>query len=134
MNGNDGTHFDWFANDRVCEFFMFFKSTEMGFIKVFLDNEGYVTGYLYEENYKYGDEPIMLPKKYIGKDDAIYLAALLLKEADGRGIYDKPIDQIDFDAEPGWYHIEEMKSEQEDEYSDEYYDEYDDDDEDDEWY
>lgn len=25
MNGNDGTAFDWEANDRCCEFYMFYR-------------------------------------------------------------------------------------------------------------
>ena len=32
MNGNDGTDFDWEANDRLCEF-MVFHENEYGYIK-----------------------------------------------------------------------------------------------------
>lgn len=63
MNGNDGTSFDWFCNNRLCEFLMFYKSTEMGFIKVFVNSDDTITGYMYKENYKHGDKPICLTKK-----------------------------------------------------------------------
>ena len=86
MNGNDGTFFDWCCNERLCEFFMFFKSTEMGFIKVFVNNDDTITGYMYKENYNYGDDPICLEKVKISNGDALYLATLMDKMAD-KNIY-----------------------------------------------
>lgn len=41
MNGNDGTFFDWTVNDRCCEFFVFYRSTELGFIKLFVNSNAY---------------------------------------------------------------------------------------------
>ncbi len=41
---------------------MFFKSTEMGFIKVFVNNDDTITGYMYKDDYKYGDKAIELEK------------------------------------------------------------------------
>lgn len=115
MNGNDGTYFDWCCNERLCEFFMFFKSTEMGFIKVFVNNDDTITGYMYKENYNYGDNQICLEKVKISNGDALYLAALMDKMADKKHLYDKPISQIDFDYEPSAWEIADMCEDEDDE-------------------
>ena len=100
MNGNDGTYFDWNMNDRCCEFFMFYKSTEMGFIKLFVKKDGKMFAYMYEEDYKYGDEPIKVEEEDLGEENALYLAALLLVMADDKRKFDKAISEIDFGYEP----------------------------------
>lgn len=49
MNGNDGTAFDWEANDRLCEF-MRFHPNEYGAVKLLLDKNGNVTIYIYADD------------------------------------------------------------------------------------
>ena len=44
MNGNDGTEFDWEMNGRCCEFYLFYKETEMGFLKVFVNDDDTIDG------------------------------------------------------------------------------------------
>ena len=92
MNGNDGTHFDYFVNSRLCEFCVFYKETGMGFIKVFVNANDPVTGYIYPDNGE-GDA-ITLDKVMLKHYDALYLATFLNKQADCKKIYDKPIDKI----------------------------------------
>lgn len=108
MNGNDGTDFDWGMNERCCEFFMFYKSTEMGFIKVYVNKDDTIDGYMYKEDYLYGDTPISLKETKLQEGDALYLAALLYKQADKKNLYDKPICEIDFDYKPSSWEIEYM--------------------------
>lgn len=124
MNGNDGTDFDWSANDRLCEFFMFYKSTEMGFIKVYVNSNDTMDGYVYKEEYKYGDEPIRLDRKKLGKEDALYFAALMYQIADRKDLYDKPISQLDFNHEVTWGELEDIRGYDDEE--DDYWDEDDD--------
>ena len=133
MNGNDGTFFDWVMNQRCCEFFMFYKRTEMGFVKVFVNKDDTIYGYMYKEGYKYGDEPICLKKERLLDGDSVYLAALLHKKADKENIFDKPICKIDFDYKPSMMEIEEMSDDYED---DDVWDAewYENDEEDDEFY
>lgn len=86
MNGNDGTPFDWVFNDRLCEFYKFYKSTEYGFIKVFVDKSGYMRGYLYKDEGK-GDA-IYLEEKYLGKEKAKRLRYFIESKTDNIGRYD----------------------------------------------
>ena len=115
MNGNDGTEFDWNWNDRCCEFFQFYKETELGFIKVYVNSDDTLSGYVWLDN-GYG-EAIHLPEERLKNGDALYLASLLYQEADGKGIWDEDIYLIDFEAKPK--HILESEDD-EDEYIDEY--------------
>ena len=38
MNSNDNTFFDWNCNNRLCEFFIFYKN-EVGFIKANINSD-----------------------------------------------------------------------------------------------
>lgn len=120
MNGNDGTDFDWNCNDRLCEFFMFYKSTEMGFVKVFVNKDDTMDAYVYKEEYKYGDEPLKPEKVKLRKEDALYLAALMYNIADRKNLYDKPISQLDFDHEVTWGELEDMRYSGEEEEDDDW--------------
>jgi hypothetical protein len=50
MNANNGTEFDWEANERTCKFCVFYKATESDFIKVYLTKEGTAVGYIYDSD------------------------------------------------------------------------------------
>lgn len=113
MNGNDGTDFDWHCNGRCCEFYLFYKETEYGFIKVFVNRNGTINGYLYLDN-GYG-KAIELEEENFGKDDALYLATLLKIEADDRNIYDESIDKINFDRNLEWYEMDVLEDEEDEE-------------------
>ena len=113
MNGNDGTDFDWHCNNRCCEFYLFYKETEYGFIKVFVNRDGTINGYLYLDN-GHG-KAIYLEEENFGKDDALYLATLLKIEADDRNIYDESIDKINFDRNLEWYEMDVLEDEEDEE-------------------
>lgn len=100
MNANDGTDFDWFMNDRCCEFYIFYNN-DCGFIKVFVNADDTLTGYIYlDRGYS---EAIYLEKKYLNEEDALYLASLMNKIADKEGIYDQPIDKLNFNTELDYF-------------------------------
>ena len=90
MNGNDGTHFDWNCNDRLCEFVVFYKS-EYGFIKVILDKDDVLTGYVYKDR---GYEPVGRYERQLEDGVAWSLKNLLLREADNEGLFDFDINEI----------------------------------------
>jgi hypothetical protein len=97
MNGNDGTDFDWDMNGRCCEFFVFYKDTENGFIKVIITIEDIMYAYVYDDEANISGtriEPIELES-----GDAQYLASLLIQEADNKDIFDENIENINFDID-----------------------------------
>ena len=49
MNGNDGTMFDYEENDRLCEFEVFYSSTNYCFLKMFIGSNGEFLVYIYDE-------------------------------------------------------------------------------------
>ena len=49
MNGNDGTDFDWDANDKVCEFVVFYKESEMGALKLDFYKNDTVSYYFFKD-------------------------------------------------------------------------------------
>ena len=97
MNGNDGTEFDWNVNDRCCEFYLFYKETEMGFIKVLVNKDDTISRYVYDDK-GYG-EAIKLEYTNLLNGESKYLVSLLKKEADNKGIWDNDIRKINFDSE-----------------------------------
>lgn len=96
MNGNDGTDFDWNANGNTSEFYMYHKN-EIGFIKLYVNNDDTYTAYVYPNGEMKAVETI---KGDLDEGDSLYLAALLYRKADREYIYDEAIDEIDFSYEP----------------------------------
>ena len=94
MNGNDGTDFDWEANDRLCEFYTFYKETAMGCIKLIIDKEDRISGYFYPDLGRGKAEPFSKGK--LEEGDAEYLEGLLMANADELDLYDEPIGNLDF--------------------------------------
>lgn len=96
MNGNDGTDFDFVENCRVCEFMMFYKSTENGFIKVCISTEGIIDGFIYNEDTRLSQLPMIVlePKKF--SQDVADLAVLLYTIADAKDLYNVSLDRLDF--------------------------------------
>ena len=96
MNGNDSTPFDWNCNNRLCEFLIFHKN-EMGFIKAFVNSDNTIDVYIYETDdamkptYKFTEE--------MEKVKASSFAKIMNYIADDKGLWDKPIDELDWDAD-----------------------------------
>lgn len=94
-NSNDGTSFDWEMNHCTCDFVITYQNTGCGFIRAWVNRDGYIKGYLYLDEGR--SKAIELEKEYIGVDEAKYFASLLYLEADKKKIWDKPITEINFD-------------------------------------
>ena len=90
MNGNDGTSFDFAVNNRLCEFMLFYKSTSLGFIKIFISTDDL---YLEEGH----GTPIKFQKVPLSQGGALLLATLMNLQADKKGLYDRSIDKINLD-------------------------------------
>ena len=100
-NGNDGTDFDWQCNNRTCEFTMFYKSTELGFAKLYLTDEGYLEGYMWLDEGKAegkeigGERLTREPEEF---------AALCYEQADELGKYDENITNINWSVSASLAH------------------------------
>lgn len=104
VNGNDGTDFDWSANEHTSEFYMFHEN-EIGFIKLFVNKGDTYTAYVYPNGEMTAIETI---RGGLDEGDSLYLAALLYSKADRKYIYDAIIDEIDFSYEPSEFELIEM--------------------------
>lgn len=104
MNGNDGTDFDWNANDHTSEFYMYHEN-EIGFIKLYVNKGDTYTAYIYPNGEMSATETV---RGNLDKGDSLYLAALLYRKADREYIYDAIIDEIDFSYEPSEFELIEM--------------------------
>ena len=104
MNGNDGTDFDWNANDHTSEFYMYHEN-EIGFIKLYVNNDDTYTAYVYPNGEMRAVKTI---KGDLEDGDSLYLAALLYRKADREYIYDAIIEEIDFAYEPREWELKEM--------------------------
>ena len=99
MNAQNGTEFDWFVNDRLPFFMVFYNDKDnLGAVKLALYNTGEVQLYLYDEK---GKNLAKMVKEYldIDKTDLLHLAAILTREADDKKIWDGNIDNIHVDIE-----------------------------------
>ena len=95
MNGNDSTSFDWNCNNRLCEFYVYHKN-EIGFIKAFVNSDNTIDMYIYEDagmspTYKFTEEMENLK--------ASSFANLMNYIADDNNLWDKPIDELDWDVD-----------------------------------
>lgn len=107
MNGNDGTDFDWNANEHTSEFYVYHEN-EIGFIKLYVNKGDTYTAYVFPNGEMSATETV---RGKLDKGDSLYLAALLYRKADREYIYDAIIDEIDFSYEPGEWELQEMKNE-----------------------
>ena len=94
MNGNDGTDFDWHCNDRLCEFMVFGKN-EMGFIKVCVNKNDTIDGYMYAD---FGMSPShTIESVKLDEGEAADFACQMYQIADKKAIWDAEIDSLNFD-------------------------------------
>ena len=109
MNGKNGTEFDWYVNDKLSDFMVFYDDEDnMGAIKATLYNKGDILLYVYGEN---GQTMVQEIKTYIDvkEDELLALATLLRCEADDKRIWDADIESIDTDSKLEDDKIEEFK-------------------------
>lgn len=94
-NGNDGTDFDWSMNDRTCEFMMFYNTEEqLGFAKVWVDKQGNLGGYTWDDE-GHGEGKEISVSGFTQYPEEF--AALCFEQADMKGLFDAPINQIKWD-------------------------------------
>lgn len=99
MNGNNGTEFDWFVNEKLPSFMMFYDDEEnLGAIKANLNSSGILDIYLYGEKGKTCIEEIQeqIDVSFKELED---LVLVLTQEADNRCFWGKHIESINWDAD-----------------------------------
>ena len=99
MNGNDGTEFDWYVNERLPEFMIFYDDKEkLGAMKLMLYQNGGVVLYIYADRGKKVIKEINTAIE-VAEKDLFNLAVILKSEADDKRIWDANIDKINTDVE-----------------------------------
>ncbi|MBR4084466.1 MAG: DUF2185 domain-containing protein [Lachnospiraceae bacterium] len=99
MNGKNGTEFDWYVNEKVSDFMMFYNDeANMGAVKTTLYNDGGLLIYVY------GEQGKAVPQKIesyldVTEEEILSLAVLLRNEADDKSIWDADIERMDTDKE-----------------------------------
>lgn len=94
MNGNDSTEFDWSVNDCLCEFMVFWKTSEVGYIKVSVNKSGVANWYVY-------DDGAWKPKasgniQLVTEYEALTFAATMVVISDNKFLWDSKIDDLDW--------------------------------------
>ena len=112
MNAQNGTEFDWFVNDRL-PFFMIFYNDEdnLGSAKLALNSNGEVQLFLYDEKGKKLARSITKHPD-IDTKNIIKLAAILTREADDKRIWNSNIENINTDINITDYGINEFAGRQ----------------------
>ena len=97
MNGKNGTEFDWYVNEHISDFMVFYNDeTNLGAVKFTLYIDGKILIYIY------GDKGNSVVQKIetsinITEQEMLDLAVILKKAADDKRIFNKGIDKIDSD-------------------------------------
>lgn len=110
MNGKNGTEFDWYVNDKLSNFMMFYDDKDnMGAVKATLYNDGGLLIYAYGDR---GKTVVQEINTYIDVPDEniLSLAVVLRNEADDNRVWDENIEKLNTDLEPGADKIDEFVS------------------------
>ena len=97
MNGKNGTEFDWYVNEHISDFMVFYNDeTNLGAVKFTLYMDGKISIHIY------GDKGNNVVQKIetsinIAEQEILDLAVILKKAADDKRIFNKGIDKIDSD-------------------------------------
>lgn len=97
MNGKDGTAFDWYVNDKLPPFMIFYNDKDnLGAAKLLLYNDGKIELFLYDEKGKKLVKTVHASVES-DKEAILLLAATLKNEADDKMIWDADIEAINTD-------------------------------------
>ncbi len=110
MNGKNGTEFDWYVNDKLSNFMMFYDDKDnMGAVKATLYNDGGLLIYAYGDR---GKTVIQEINTYLDvpHEDILSLAVVLRNEADDNRVWDENIEKLNTYLEPGADKIDEFVS------------------------
>lgn len=110
MNGKNGTEFDWYVNDHLPSFMVFYNDEQnLGAVKLLLHNDGRIALYIY------GDRGNKIIKEVqtsieVAENELFNLAVILKNEADDKRIWDGSIDKVNTDVEINDEKITEFKN------------------------
>jgi len=100
MNSKNGTEFDWFVNEHLPVFMIFYNDKEnMGAVKATVYTDGGVLLCLFDDHGKnlFKEEETSIE---VTEADLLKLAVCLRCNADDKRIWDSAMELIDSDAEP----------------------------------
>lgn len=100
MNGNNGTEFDWYVNEKLSYFMIFYNDdANLGAVKATIYNSGEVVVYTYGSQ---GKELVNETQTSIDvtEKELLELAVVLRFEADDKLIWDRSIEEINTDYAP----------------------------------
>lgn len=112
MNAKDGTEFDWYVNDKLPPFMVFYNDkANLGAVKLLLFNDGRIELYIYDEN---GRKLIKAVNTYLDVNvtEIFKLAVILRNEADDNNVWGAGIESINTDIEVDDEKINEFKENQ----------------------
>lgn len=98
MNGKDGTEFDWYVNDKLPPFMVFYNDeANLGAVKLLLYNDGGIAVYIYDEK---GKKLIKEVNTHldVNEADLFELAVILRNEADDNNLWGADIESINTDT------------------------------------
>lgn len=94
MNGKNGTEFEWYVNDKLPPFMVFYNDKEnLGAVKLLLYRDGALALYIYGENGKKLLQEVSA-KLDVAAADLFELAVILKNEADERRLFGADIESI----------------------------------------
>lgn len=99
MNGKNGTEFDWYVNEHLPSFMVFYNDEQnLGAVKLSIYTDGQVILYIYGDK---GNKVIKEVKTSIevAENELFNLAVILKSEADDKSIWEASIDKINTDVE-----------------------------------
>lgn len=110
MNGKNGTEWDYYVNEHLSYFMVFYNEKEnLGAVKLSLYPDGYFTLYLYNEKGKNLLKTID-SKIDVGENDVLKFATLLKVQMDDKDNWDANIDKIDTNKEPTEEELNDFKN------------------------
>lgn len=100
MNGKNGTEYDWFVNDHLPTFMVFYNDEKnLGAAKATVYTDGGMVIYLYDEKGEHLAKEVQTFLE-IDKSDLLKLAVCLRCNADDKKIWDAALDSIESDILP----------------------------------
>lgn len=110
MNGNNGTEFDWYVNEKLSNFMVFYNDKDnLGAVKLIVHNDCNIYLYIYDERGKHLFKEIK-DTIDIKRDELLKLAIIFKNEADEKRIFDSDIEKINIDYNVTKEMVDEFKS------------------------
>ena len=113
MNGKNGTEFEWYINEKLPSFMVFYNDKQnLGAVKFSIYTNGEVTLYIYGDK---GKKIVKEVNTFIEteENELFRLAVILKNEADDNRFWDASIDKINTDIDPNEEQIESFKEAEE---------------------